>query len=93
MELKVKGKFVISSKVKFFQTPSCHILERINENYDKNFFLAIIMQKRFIGHQSYVLLCIKMTSFPPSEGSARSPLAPSALSIDNRISAIVSALE
>ena len=35
MELKVKGKFVTSSKVKNFQNPSCHILEKINENYDK----------------------------------------------------------
>jgi hypothetical protein len=35
MELKVKGKFVTSSKVKFFQNPSCHILEKINENYNK----------------------------------------------------------
>ena len=35
MELKVKGKFVTSSKVKKFQNPSCHILEKINENYDK----------------------------------------------------------
>ena len=23
------------SKVKFFQNPSCHILEKINKNYDK----------------------------------------------------------
>ena len=29
MELKVKGKFVTSSKVKFFQNPSCPILEKI----------------------------------------------------------------
>ena len=35
MELKVKGKFVTSSKVKFFHNTSCHILEKINENYDK----------------------------------------------------------
>jgi hypothetical protein len=42
MELKVKGKFVISPKVKI-QNPSCHILEKINENYDKNIFLDIIM--------------------------------------------------
>ena len=43
MELKVKGKFVTSSKVKIFQNPSCHILEKINENYDSKFFLAIMM--------------------------------------------------
>ena len=36
MELKVKGKFVTSSKVEIFQNPSCHILEKIKENYDKN---------------------------------------------------------
>ena len=35
MEPKVKGKFVTSSKVKIFQNPCCHILEKINENYDK----------------------------------------------------------
>jgi hypothetical protein len=43
MELKVKGKFVTSSKVKNFHNPSCYILEKINENYDKNKFLAIMM--------------------------------------------------
>ena len=26
------------------------------------------MHYRFMGHQSYVLLCSKITSFPPSEG-------------------------
>ena len=35
MELKVKGKFVTSAKVKIFQNPSRHILGKINENYDK----------------------------------------------------------
>jgi hypothetical protein len=38
MELKVKGKFVTTSKVKNFQNPSCPILEKINENYDKKYF-------------------------------------------------------
>jgi hypothetical protein len=38
MELKVRGKFVTTSKVKIFQNPSCPILEKINENYDKKFF-------------------------------------------------------
>jgi hypothetical protein len=38
MELKVKGKFVTSSKVKNLQNPSCPILEKINENYDKKIF-------------------------------------------------------
>ena len=28
----------IFSKVKHFQNPSCYILEKINENYDKKFF-------------------------------------------------------
>jgi hypothetical protein len=40
MELKVKGKFVTSTKVKNFQNPSCHILEKINENYDKKSFFG-----------------------------------------------------
>ena len=42
MELKVKGKFVTTSKVKNVQNPSCHILEKINENFDKkiNFWLS-----------------------------------------------------
>ena len=35
MELKVKGKFITSSKVENFQNPSCLMLEKINENYDK----------------------------------------------------------
>ena len=67
MELKVKGKFVTSSKVKFFQNPSCHIVEKINENYEKE-KLSIMMHYRFMGHQSYVLLCNKIMRFPPSEG-------------------------
>ena len=32
---KVKGKFVTSSEMKNFQNPSCPILEKVNENYDK----------------------------------------------------------
>jgi hypothetical protein len=35
LELKVKGKIVTSSKVKNFQNPSHHILEKTNKNYDK----------------------------------------------------------
>ena len=38
MELKVKGKFVTSSKVKFFQNLSCYTLEKINENHDRIYF-------------------------------------------------------
>jgi hypothetical protein len=38
MKLKVKGKFVTTTKVKNFQKPSCPILEKINENYDKKKF-------------------------------------------------------
>ena len=34
----------------------------------KNNFLAVMKHSRFMGHQSYVLLCSKITSFPPSEG-------------------------
>ena len=40
MELKVKGKFVTTSKVKNFQNPSCHWSQKINENYDKKFFFG-----------------------------------------------------
>ena len=40
MELKVKGKFVTTSKVKNFQKLSCPILEKINENYDKKYFFG-----------------------------------------------------
>jgi hypothetical protein len=40
MELKVRGKFVTTSKVKIFQNPSCPILEKINENYDKKYFFG-----------------------------------------------------
>jgi hypothetical protein len=36
-------KLGIFSKVKNFQNPSCYILEKINENYDKKIFLAIMM--------------------------------------------------
>ena len=40
MELKVKGKFVTSIEVKNFQNSSCHIMEKINENYDKKLILG-----------------------------------------------------
>ena len=40
MELEVKGKFITTSKVKIFQNPSCPILEKINETYDKKYFLG-----------------------------------------------------
>ena len=36
-------KLGIFSKVKIFQNPSCYILEKINENYDKKIVLAIMM--------------------------------------------------
>ena len=61
MELKVKGKFVTSSKEKNFQTPSCYRLEKINKDYDENRFLDVMK------HLSHVLLCSKITSFLPSE--------------------------
>ena len=32
------GKFLITSKVKNFQNPFCHILEIINKDYQKNVF-------------------------------------------------------
>ena len=65
MEPKVKGKFVTSSKVKFFQNSFC---KKTGNNYHKKYFLAILMHYRFMGHQSYVLLCSKITRFHPSEG-------------------------
>ena len=40
----------------------------INKNYHKYNCLAIMMHYRFMGNQSYVMLCSKMTSFQPSEG-------------------------
>ena len=54
MELKVKGKFVttiyIPQKWKIFQIPSCHILEKTNENYDKknssqSFFINVTIRE------------------------------------------------
>ena len=36
-------KLGIFSKVKIFQNPFCPILEKINENYDVNKFLDIMM--------------------------------------------------
>ena len=68
MENKVKGKFVTPSKKKICQNPSCPILEKIKENFRKNNFLAIMKHQKFMEHQSYVLLCSKITSFLPSEG-------------------------
>ena len=44
---------------KFF--PVKYILEKIDENNDKEYFLAIMMNERFIGHQSYALLCTETT--------------------------------
>ena len=36
MEIKVKGKFVTSSKAKKkIENPSCYILEKLNKNHDK----------------------------------------------------------
>jgi hypothetical protein len=37
-EGKFSEKIGIFSNVKFFQNPSCYILEKINENNEKNFF-------------------------------------------------------
>ena len=36
------------------------------ENWNKT--VLIRKKVRFLGHQSYALLCSKITSFPPSEG-------------------------
>jgi hypothetical protein len=63
MEIKVKGKFVTSSKVKNFQNPSCHILEKVNKNNIKRHFLTIY-------HDA---LYTVMTSYPPSEGVSEIP--------------------
>ena len=61
-----KGKFVTTSKVKNIQNPSSPILEKINENYgQKNFFGYHEALK--MGHQSYLLLYSKITTFLPSE--------------------------
>ena len=60
-------KLGIFSKVKNFQNPSCYILEKMINIL----FLDIMMNQRFMGHQRYVLLCSKMTSFPPSEGVSK----------------------
>ena len=44
MQPKLKGKFVTSSKVKFFKIRSVKKkLEIINKNYHKKYFLAIMM--------------------------------------------------
>ena len=46
-----------------------------------------IMAKKFLGYHDALKiyealdLCSKMTSFPPSEGSAKSPLAPFVLDL------------
>ena len=40
MELKIKGKSVISTKVKNFQNPYCFKLEIINKNYHKKYFFG-----------------------------------------------------
>ena len=42
MELKDKGNFVTASIVKIFQNPSFPILEKIDDNYNKKYFLAIM---------------------------------------------------
>jgi hypothetical protein len=49
MELKVKGKFVTTSKVKHFQKLSCPILEKINENYDKKYFFGYHVALKIYG--------------------------------------------
>ena len=58
----------IFSKVKIFQNPSCPMLEKLYENYDKIFFwLSWCIRDLWHTKVKYVLLCSKMTSFPPSE--------------------------
>jgi hypothetical protein len=49
MELKVKRKFETTSKVKNFQNPSCPILEKINENYDKKYFFGFFVALKIYG--------------------------------------------
>ena len=56
MELKVKGKFVTTSKVKLFQNPSCHILENINEN---NFFSQYVRTIMVTKYQTKYVLDIE----------------------------------
>ena len=49
MDLKVKGKFVTSTKMKFFQNPSCYILEKINENYNKKIIFGYHDALKIVG--------------------------------------------
>ena len=60
MELKVQEKFVTPSKVKVFKILPVPYWKKIKENFGTNNFLAIMKHKRFMGHQSYVLLCTRM---------------------------------
>ena len=72
MELKVKGKFVTSSKMINFQNPSCHILNKINETYDKK-NVGYHDGLKIYGAPNLCTVSSKMTSFPPSEGVSKSP--------------------
>ena len=64
--VKGEGKICNFLKIEIFSKSS--ELEVINKNYHKYNCLAIMMHYRFMGNQSYVMLCSKMASFQPSEG-------------------------
>ena len=64
-EGEFEEKLWIFFKVKNVQNPFCVRLEIINLNYYKKYFFV------YHDYQSYVLLCSKMTSFPPSEGVSK----------------------
>ena len=49
MELKLKGKFVTTSRVKNFQKLSCPILEKMNENHDKKLFFGYHEELKIYG--------------------------------------------
>ena len=50
--------------MKHFENPSCYILEELNKNYDKKKFHISLK----IYGAPKLLLCSKITNFPPSEG-------------------------
>jgi hypothetical protein len=62
MELRVKGKFVTSSKVKKFQNPSCHIFEKINENYDKKYIVGYHAALKIYGEPKLCTYCYVVKS-------------------------------
>ena len=64
--LPSEGEF--SEKLEIFSKSFLSHIGKKMKIMIKNSFSAIMMHERFKGHQIYVLLCSKMTSFPPSDG-------------------------